>query len=52
MGCLLAGEEPGASRSRKKGERQMENMIRIVCSAVAVALVGLIILRRKQKADD
>jgi hypothetical protein len=28
------------------------NMIRIVCSAVAVALLGLIVVRRKQKADD
>ena len=37
----------------KKGERQMEgNMVRIICSALAVALVGLIVLRRKQKADE
>jgi hypothetical protein len=28
------------------------NMIRIVCSALAVALLGLIVVRRKQKADD
>jgi hypothetical protein len=28
------------------------SMIRIVCSVVAVALLGLIVMRRKQKADD
>jgi hypothetical protein len=28
------------------------NVIRIACSALGVVLLGLIVLRRKQKADD
>jgi hypothetical protein len=41
------------SAHTKKGDEAMDgNMIRIVCSAVAVALLGLIVVRRKQKADD
>ena len=28
------------------------NMVRIICSALAVVLLGLIVLRRKQKTDE
>ncbi len=41
------------SYSDRKGEkRQMDpNMVRIICAALAAVLLGMIVLRRKQKAE-